>query len=382
MCDTCSLHVRLCGLTTRSAVAATMIEGWSPFAQALSGTLFTWAVTALGAALVFVVPADIKPARLQRVLHAALGFSAGVMVAASFWSLLVPAFEFAEELGWGAGAWVPVAIGFAAGAVFVFCAGRMLPEPDAEAISKAVVSMAATHLPSDSDNGNHGNHSHSHSHGPGSTSSSEPSPLSPTERADHREASKRARFEARRTWRRILLVVVAITVHNIPEGAAVGVGFGGAAVGGGSAAFRAARALAIGIGLQVRARVRACVWGCVCVRPPTQHAVATATSARENMPALVMCCALMCCGSSVLAELPGGLGCLVASDARRVFSPPRVLVWCALWRGGCSFVCVFVVHAPMRPCLVGVLVAMFAGTASCQAWWSLWLVYWGRSLWP
>eukprot|EP00729_Bicosta_minor_P015495 gene15495-4426_t len=102
-----------------------MIEGADPILQAAYGTLFTWGVTAAGSAVVFIANTD------RKLLDASLGFSAGVMLAASYWSLLAPAIEMAEESGsYGAdGEWafVPVAIGFALGALFVYGADVALP---------------------------------------------------------------------------------------------------------------------------------------------------------------------------------------------------------------------------------------------------------------
>lgn len=102
-----------------------MIAGLSPVLQALLGTLFTWGVTAAGSAVVFVASAE------RKLLDASLGFSAGVMLAASYWSLLAPAIQLASESGDygldGEFAFVPVAIGLAAGAGFVFCADWIMP---------------------------------------------------------------------------------------------------------------------------------------------------------------------------------------------------------------------------------------------------------------
>ena len=219
-----------------------MIEGVSPVAQALLGTLFTWGVTALGAALVFLVPPSLGAKQLRLVLDASLGFSGGVMIAASVWSLLLPAFEFAEATAAAAAvsgepslfegrAWVPVSLGFALGGLFVWVAGRFLPDPDASTVAAALGTVA----PAD-----------------GPRQGSRVMPAGVPEAAEA-EVEKRRLFEARRSWRRVLLLVVAITVHNFPEGLAVGVGFGavGSDVTGASlSTFAAARTLTIGIGLQ------------------------------------------------------------------------------------------------------------------------------------
>ncbi|KAL7870133.1 hypothetical protein AOLI_G00141210 [Acnodon oligacanthus] len=100
-----------------------MLPDRSPVVQALLGTLFTWGLTAAGAALVFVFSGGQK-----RILDGSLGFAAGVMLAASYWSLLAPAIEMAEESGkYGVFAFFPVAVGFALGAAFVYFADLMMP---------------------------------------------------------------------------------------------------------------------------------------------------------------------------------------------------------------------------------------------------------------
>ncbi len=164
----------------------------SPIYQALLATLCTWAVTAAGAALVFFAK-NIS----QKYLDASLGMAAGVMIAASFWSLLAPSIEMAEKLSYGPTyKWVPPLIGFLLGAVFLRICDRLLP----------------------------------HIH-PG---------LAVAE-------------GIKTSWQRSTLLVLAITLHNIPEGLAVGVAFGAAAHLTGTAQqaqIGAAIALAIGIGLQ------------------------------------------------------------------------------------------------------------------------------------
>lgn len=160
----------------------------SPEMQAFVATLFTWAVTAAGAAVVFAFR-SVNP----RLLRAMLGFAAGVMIAASFWSLLSPAIDLAEEMGLPG--WRPAAVGFIAGALFIWVADKLLP----------------------------------HLH-----------PGSPPDCAEGLHTR----------WRKSALLVLAITLHNIPEGLAVGVAFGAAAQGLESATLGAAVALALGIGLQ------------------------------------------------------------------------------------------------------------------------------------
>ena len=168
------------------------IVGLPPVLQAFLATLFTWGMTAAGAALVFGtknVP--------RGLLDSMLGFAAGVMIAASFWSLLAPAIELSE--GGALPVWVPPVVGFLAGGIFLRLLDRLLP----------------------------------HLH-PG---------------------MKMSEAEGIHTsWRRSVLLVAAITLHNIPEGLAVGVGFGavglGITEGVPEATLGAAVALAIGIGLQ------------------------------------------------------------------------------------------------------------------------------------
>ena len=160
----------------------------NPVVQALLATCFTWLLTALGAAVVF------SAKQLSRkMLDAMLGFAAGVMIAASCWSLLIPSIEMSENLS--IPAWVPATVGFLVGAVFLRLVDRLLP----------------------------------HLH-----------PGMPTNQAEG----------VKTKWERTTLLVLAITLHNIPEGLAIGVAFGAAAAGLDSATLAGAVALAIGIGIQ------------------------------------------------------------------------------------------------------------------------------------
>jgi len=162
--------------------------GLNPVVQALIATLGTWGVTAAGAALVFVCKNFS-----QKYLDASLGMAAGVMIAASFWSLLAPAIIMSEESYGETWKWLPPLIGFLLGAVVLRIIDKVLPHlhPD----------LAVAEGPKTS-------------------------------------------------WHRSTLLVLAITIHNIPEGLAVGVAFGAVASGAGGATIGAAIALAIGIGLQ------------------------------------------------------------------------------------------------------------------------------------
>ena len=162
--------------------------GLHPVAKALVATLFTWGVTACGAAVVFLF-SQIN----RKVLDTMLGFAAGVMMAASYWSLLAPSIEMAAESG--GPAWVPAVVGFLAGAMFLWLVDKVLPH---------------LHLGL---------------------------PISEAE-------------GIRTGWHRSVLLVLAITLHNIPEGLAVGVAFGALAADLPSASLGGAVALALGIGIQ------------------------------------------------------------------------------------------------------------------------------------
>ena len=209
-----------------------MLEGVGPVWQALLGSLFTWGVTALGAAGVWVLDADSP-----QILDASLGLAAGVMTAASFWSLLAPALEMVSDTH-GRLSWLPVSVGFALGAAFVYAADRAMPLLGLhDSLPQALVKSRDPAKDS-----------------PRATSTFN-SPLGQARRRK-KERSESGEEEGSSdtgrsglSWRRVMLLVVAITVHNIPEGLAVGVGFG--AVGSSaSATLGRARTLAVGIGLQ------------------------------------------------------------------------------------------------------------------------------------
>lgn len=96
------------------------LENFSPVTQALLATLFTWLLTALGASVVFFFKTINR-----KVLDGMLGFAAGIMIAASFWSLLAPAIEMTENLG--KPSWLPAVIGFLAGGLFLWIIDKILP---------------------------------------------------------------------------------------------------------------------------------------------------------------------------------------------------------------------------------------------------------------
>ena len=159
-----------------------------PIMQALVATGFTWFLTALGAGVVFVFKSVTR-----KVLDAMLGFAAGVMIAASYWSLLAPAIEMAEESGLPS--WIPATTGFLLGGAFLWVVDKLLPH---------------LHIGF------------------------------PMEEAEGVKTS----------WHRSILLVLAITLHNVPEGLAVGVAFGALGANLPSATLAGAIALAIGIGIQ------------------------------------------------------------------------------------------------------------------------------------
>ena len=161
-------------------------ESIDPILAALLATTFTWGLTAFGASFVFFFK------NMNRVvLDGMLGFTGGVMVAASFWSLLAPAIEMSE--GDGFIKVIPAAIGFLLGAIFIFGLDKVLP---------------------------------------------------------HMHINFKETEGIKSPWQRTTLLVLAITLHNIPEGLAVGVLFGGVAAGIPEASIAGAVTLAIGIGIQ------------------------------------------------------------------------------------------------------------------------------------
>lgn len=157
-----------------------------PILAALYATLFTWFLTALGASVVFFFKTMNRLA-----LDGMLGFTGGVMVAASYWSLLAPAIEMSE--GEGFEKVMPAAVGFILGAFFLFGLDKLLP---------------------------------------------------------HIHINFKETEGVKTPWQRTTLLVLAITLHNIPEGLAVGVLFGGVAAGIPEASIAGATVLAIGIGIQ------------------------------------------------------------------------------------------------------------------------------------
>jgi len=227
-----------------------MIRSYSPLIQSFLGTVFTWALTGAGAALVFCFSST-----KHKLLDSSLGFAAGVMLAASYWSLLKPAIEIATESGHygseGEYVFMPVGLGFLLGAAFVFLTDLYLP---------CCENLAKTTLCPDvyqemGKNSLHINDKKDRYNSYDNLLLNEYSGARLHRRYKTNNENSDSKIQIETTnlldvrWRRILLLIIAITVHNIPEGLAVGVGFG--AIGKTKAStFESARNLAIGIGIQ------------------------------------------------------------------------------------------------------------------------------------
>lgn len=164
-----------------------MMSGAGLFGSVALATGFTFSMTALGAFFVYFLSSKGNP----KVKSMTLGFAAGIMIAASVWSLLIPAIELTEEAG--GTAWIPAAGGFALGVAFLALLDRTLP---------------------------------------------------------HQHADENEPEGIRTQWRKTTLLVLAVTLHNIPEGMSVGLAIASASISGESAAMAGALALALGMGLQ------------------------------------------------------------------------------------------------------------------------------------
>ncbi len=164
------------------------LSGLNPIIQALLATLFTWSITAVGAALVFLFKKVNK-----NIMDAMLGFAAGVMIAASFWSLLSPAIEMAENLKMIS--WLIVFIGFFSGGLLLYVGDKIFNYFE-------------------------------------------------------KKFSKKTNEKKANSFKRCLMLIFSITLHNVPEGLAVGVAFGSIKYGLNGATLTAASLLALGIGLQ------------------------------------------------------------------------------------------------------------------------------------
>ena len=193
--------------------------------QALQGTLFTWGLTALGAGTAVLLKGEQR-----KLLDISLGFAAGVMLAASYWSLLEPALEMAAGLGTygerGQWAFLPVSTGFFVGALFVYGADVLMSRVGVT--SPADLLIADKVKKEDPDSPQHPGLARCESGEATSVNVQEGLRRRRAENGEvlleNLEVEERRRKEEH--WRRILLLIVAVTVHNIPEGLAVGVGFG------------------------------------------------------------------------------------------------------------------------------------------------------------
>lgn len=165
-----------------------IIQQFSPPIQALLAGIFTWFLTAIGASMVIFVK-NVN----RKLLDTVLGFAAGVMIAASFWSLLEPAIEMSQKMDMPS--WIPPAVGFLSGALFLRLIDKILPHLHLE---------------------------------------------SPINEAEGLKTS----------FRRSTLLVLAVTLHNIPEGLAIGVSFGAHGVDPASVSLLSSIILAFGIGIQ------------------------------------------------------------------------------------------------------------------------------------
>lgn len=192
--------------------------------SALKGTLLSWGLTALGSAIVFLLPKGLSKITERSVLDLCFGFAGGVMLAASFWSLLDPAIQNAKDSGyWGTEgelAWIPAAIGFTIGAFFLSMCDELLKSTGLGDPHIALVES-----------------------------------LSETDEKLSKKSDDFKRNNSK-SIRRVLMLVFAITVHNFPEGVAIGVAFGSAdcaptnAVKVCEKAMNKAWIVALGIGIQ------------------------------------------------------------------------------------------------------------------------------------
>ncbi|XP_075558225.1 zinc/iron regulated transporter-related protein 48C isoform X1 [Dermacentor variabilis] len=192
---------------------------------------------------------SVCPAQ-RKILDGSLGFAAGVMLAASFWSLLAPAIEIAESAGgYGRLAFIPVGFGFFLGALFVYAMDKLIPSYDGHKADLALAmqlekkSTLKRHIQTGEESALAYRNGYSDPN-----VQLRKKPLTATQ-VTMPTVNDAETAENLKRWKRIFLLVVAVTVHNIPEGLAVGVGFG-AAGSSEHSTFETARNLALGIGIQ------------------------------------------------------------------------------------------------------------------------------------
>jgi ZIP family zinc transporter len=186
------------------------VQTWHPVLLALLGTTFGWFMTALGAAGVVIHQLGLAEKEYRKVLDFMLGISGGVMTAASYWSLLAPALEFAEAQGWAELSYVPVALGFLSGGVLLQWTDTWLSRMQGSGVEEFDLYKGL---------------------------------------AVSKKGVKVSKKDRVAQFRKMLLLIIAITIHNFPEGMAVGVAFGAIGVSPG-ATLGGAITLALGIGIQ------------------------------------------------------------------------------------------------------------------------------------
>lgn len=222
-----------------------MIEGYSPTVQALLATLFTWGLTAAGSGLIFFFT-NFK----RQFFDGSLGFAAGVMTAASFWSLLLPALEIGDQINGDSKmlTLIPVIVGFLFGAFFVYITDELLPDNFLEKQIKEQKQSGMKNFCKENSVEIDLKPVRQRQNYRNDTNNYELNEFT-TQNFDDEYSNDKDRFKLETNFRKIILLVIAVTVHNIPEGLAVGVGFG--AIGKAkTATFQNARNLAIGIGIQ------------------------------------------------------------------------------------------------------------------------------------
>ena len=196
-------EARLRGGACGSEMLASL-ESWDPIMLALLGTGFGWFMTALGSSIVVIHRFGLPERAYRKVLDFSLGVSAGVMIAASYWSLLAPALEFADSQGYGRFSALPVALGFLSGGALLQITDNVMASMGNQLEELDLYKQVAV------------------------------------------ETDKVTREQR---LRRLLMLIIAITIHNFPEGMAVGVAFG--AIGSTpTATLGSAISLALGIGIQ------------------------------------------------------------------------------------------------------------------------------------
>ncbi|XP_043676326.1 zinc transporter ZIP11 isoform X4 [Vespula pensylvanica] len=297
-----------------------MLKEYSPIVQALLGTLFTWALTAAGAGLVVIIRG-----KQRKLLDISLGFAGGVMVAASYWSLLAPAIEMATESkiygAEGEYAFIPVGVGFLIGAAFVYGTDVLI---SSLGIQSPNVLLAMQSVGFYEQNARRRQVTNVHR---------------PSESAEISTVYEDPSNEVKNNqWRRILLLVVAITVHNIPEGLAVGVGFG--AIGSSaSATFENASSCyfirASSFGIRPDTAKKASLWysGPIDLASASRHHCCKRVQQQRQKHQRQPTASLEPSNRNWHSEFSRGSGSFIASSGGRYQHPEEFLVRTAFWYG-------------------------------------------------